>query len=81
MEQLLDGAHGTPDIVVKRRGWFVGMREQIELKGCAGVDMEASTVTNTLLLKRVRLDVGTKLDLKVAWVRFPSLTVLPLRQR
>jgi hypothetical protein len=55
-------------------------RERTTLQGCLDVDLEASPVTNTLPIKRTKLRVGSRVDLTAAWVRFPSLRVVPLRQ-
>ena len=80
IEQLLDGAHGEVEIEVSRGAWFVGREERRELHGCVDVDLEATPATNILPLKRIGMKVGSKVDVKVAWMRFPSLKVLPLRQ-
>lgn len=80
MEQLLNGAHATLDLRVRGGRWFVGGKERRELRGCIDVDLEASPVTNTLPLRRTKIRTGSRVDLTVAWVRFPSLRILPLRQ-
>ena len=61
--------------------WFVNGRERRDLNECSDVDMEASPVTNTLPIRRNRLKVGQKVNLAVAWVRFPALEVSTLQQR
>jgi len=80
LEQLLNGVHSTLDLRVRGERWFVGEKERRELRGCVDVDLEASPVTNTLPLKRTKIRTGSRVDLTVAWVRFPSLKILPLRQ-
>ena len=80
VEQLLNGTLGRVEIEVRRGRWSVGGKESPDLRGCVDVDLEVSPVTNTLPLKRTGIGVGSKVDLKVAWVRFPSLKVLTLQQ-
>jgi hypothetical protein len=40
-----------------------------------------SPVTNTLPIRRLKLAVGEDALVTAAWVKFPELTVSPLRQR
>ena len=80
LEVLLDGVHSTLDIEAKRGRWFAQGRERTELAGCVDVDLEASPVTNTLPLKRTGLKVGSTVELTTAWIRFPSLRVVTLKQ-
>ncbi len=62
--------------------WFShGGVERPDLAGCTDVDLEASPSTNTLPIRRLRLDVDEAREVRAAWVRFPGLTVEPLRQR
>jgi len=62
--------------------WFShGGVERPDLVGCTDVDLEASPSTNTLPIRRLRLDVDEAREVRAAWVRFPELTVEPLRQR
>ena len=80
VKQLLDRKHYSLKIEVKRSRWFVRGREKKRLKGAFDVDLEASPVTNTLPIRRTNMRVGSKVDLTVAWVRFPSLRVEPFQQ-
>jgi uncharacterized protein len=52
-----------------------------ELDGCIDVDIGFTPSTNTLPIRRLRLDVGRSADVDAAWVRFPELTVERLPQR
>ena len=62
--------------------WFSrGGVERADLAGCTDVDLEASPSTNTLPIRRLGLAVGESREVRAAWVRFPQLTVQPLRQR
>ncbi len=55
--------------------WRVNGEPARELRGCADVDLGCSPSTNTLPIRRLRLGVGQKRTVQVAWVRFPELTV------
>jgi uncharacterized protein len=72
----------TRRLSLETRGarWFSGGNEVRNLRGCTDVDLQVSPATNTLPIKRAAPKVGSKLTLMAAWVRFPSLTVQPLRQ-
>ncbi len=80
VEELFKGSWCSVKIKVREGHWLIDGKESADLEGCKDVDLEASPVTNTLPLKRARLKVGERVDLKVAWMRFPSLAVHPLSQ-
>jgi uncharacterized protein len=61
--------------------WIVNRKEQANLRNCVDIDIEMSPATNTLPIRRLAPKVGEARDIKVAWVRFPSLLVQPARQR
>jgi hypothetical protein len=52
-----------------------------EVRGCVDVDLGITPATNTLPIRRLGLAVGESADVTAAWVRFPELSVRPLRQR
>lgn len=81
VDQQLRGKRSSLTLAVRRSGWFVNGREDLRLAGCVDADLQASPVTNSLPIKRLRLGIGTGLEVTAAWVRFPSLRVEPLRQR
>lgn len=60
--------------------WRIDGRAARELKGCTDVDLGCSPSTNTLPIRRLRLGVGASETIKVAWVRFPDLTVVKTAQ-
>ncbi len=80
VEQMFGGKRRTEEMVVRRSRWFVGGKEDVRLRGCVDVDLAATPVTNVLPIKRTRPKVGSRVDLTVAWMKFPSLKVAPLRQ-
>jgi hypothetical protein len=61
--------------------WRVGDRPAPEFAGLADVDLSVTPSTNTLPLRRLRLAVGQTVEVVAVWVVFPSLDVVPLRQR
>jgi hypothetical protein len=64
-----------------RKGtWFVDGEGRNDLEKCSDVDLEASPCTNTPPIRRSRLKIGQRIDLTAAWVRLPSLKVMPLKQ-
>ncbi len=77
------GTRARQSLWVRQDGrWFShGGVERADLAGCTDVDLEASPSTNTLPIRRMGLAVGESRDVRAAWVRFPGLTVEPLRQR
>lgn len=60
--------------------WFANGRKAKRLDGRVDVDLQASPVTNTIPIRRLRLKVGAKATVDAAWVKFPSLDIEPLRQ-
>src|SRR4029453_10396873 len=51
--------------------------ELTEIAGAFDVDLTVTPATNTLPIRRLGLEVGQAADLRVAWVQFPSLEVIP----
>lgn len=60
------------------------LADEVELPqvaGCIDVDLGITPATNTLPIRRLNLGVGESAEVTAAWVRFPTLTIEPLRQR
>jgi len=51
------------------------------LDGCVDVDLESVVFTNTLPIRRLSLPVGESAVVDVAFVRLPSMSVVPVQQR
>lgn len=60
--------------------WTLDGRDWPELTGCHDVDISASPLTNTLVVRRLDLPVGESRTLDVAWVDVPSLAVRRVAQ-
>jgi len=50
------------------------------LTGCLEVDLELTPITNTLPINRLRLAIGQRCEIAVAWIRFPSLAIIRAHQ-
>jgi hypothetical protein len=61
--------------------WFAGDREIAACRGALDVDLGVTPSTNTSAIRRLGLAIGAAAELTAAWVRFPELSVEPLRQR
>jgi hypothetical protein len=79
-EQVMGGKRSVLELESGPTGWLVGGKKAKEIDGCVDVDLSVSPVTNTLAIRRMALKVGEKAEVTSAWVRFPGLTVEPLRQ-
>lgn len=51
-----------------------------EVEGCVDVDLNFSPATNTLPIRRFDLAVGQSVQVRAAWLRFPSFRLEPLEQ-
>lgn len=61
--------------------WVANGREIEDCRGPLDVDLGVTPSTNTSVIRRLGLAVGGREELTATWVRFPELTVEPLRQR
>ena len=76
-----DGGERSVEIDALDGRWLVNGREDAALHGCLDVDLQWSPATNTLPIRRLELPVGAdSTGLRMAWVRFPALTIEPLPQ-
>ncbi len=76
-------AHGRTTTVLSAVGdgrWHVDGRHDPRLDGLSDVDLEASALTNTLPVHRLRLPVGETAEATAVYVRVPDGTVEPLAQ-
>ncbi len=60
--------------------WRVGDAVREDLRGCIDVDLAFTPFTNTLPIRRLKLPIGQRADVRAAWVKFPSLEVAVLEQ-
>ena len=70
------------NISVESRGvWRSSAEELHDIHGCDDVDLALTPATNTLPIRRLKLQVGNSQSVIAAWIKFPCLTVQPLSQR
>ena len=84
VELDLDGGAVRRVLVADGAGhWrWEGGPELAEVAGALDVDLTVTPATNTLPIRRLAgLDVGRAADLRMAWVQFPELSVIPSAQR
>jgi hypothetical protein len=75
------GARGAVTVVRAPDGaWTVDGQPRPELAGIDDVDISITPATNTLPIRRLRLDVGRQAALAAAWIRLPTLEVTILRE-
>jgi hypothetical protein len=64
----------------RKKRWFVNNQAHPDLADCIDVDLGITPATNTLPIRRLKLETGESKEVTAAWVRFPSLDVQPLVQ-
>jgi uncharacterized protein len=60
--------------------WRIDGAEAPQLEGCVDVDLEASAFTNTLPIRRVKLEAGDAGEARAAWVAARDLETEPFDQ-
>ena len=71
----------TLQIETESGRWYENGRENHTVKGAIDIDLGWSPSTNTLPIKRLKLEIGQSSgEFVAAWVRFPELTLQPLPQ-
>jgi uncharacterized protein len=71
----------TLQIATDSGQWYENGRENETVVGAVDIDLGWSASTNTLPIKRLKLEIGqTSGEFMAAWVRFPELTLQPLPQ-
>jgi hypothetical protein len=78
--RYLDAEH-TVNLHRDDNGWTIDGASQANLAGCIDIDLEVTPFTNSLPINRLKLAVGEQARVDAVWLRFPTLTVEPLRQR
>ena len=63
-----------------QHSWRVNGTLTPMLQGCVDVDLGFSPVTNLLPIRRLNLALGSRAQVRAAWVRFPELTLEVLEQ-
>ncbi|WP_028544860.1 putative glycolipid-binding domain-containing protein [Paenibacillus taiwanensis] len=61
--------------------WTLNGRELPELNGIKDIDIGVTPATNSLPIRRLKLDVGQSAQIDAAWIRFPALSIQPMKQQ
>ena len=68
------------EIVVNGGTWEINGEHVAAVDNCTDIDLNFSPVTNTLPIRRLKLDVGETRAVRAGWLRFPSFQLEPLEQ-
>src|SRR5262249_42290695 len=60
--------------------WTLNGSEMPQLTGLVDVDLSVTPSTNTPPIRRLHLAIGQRAEVTAAWVKLPSLVIVPLRQ-
>lgn len=90
----LDALWHTRDVLVKttsghvlhlesdgRRHWQENGKDQPALQGCIDIDIQATPITNTLPVRRLDLETGESMEIRLCYITVPDLAVFPSSQR
>ena len=80
----VDMPHHVADLTLSTDGagtWWSQDQALPGVAGCLDVDLSITPATNTLPIRRLRQQPGEGVDIGVAWVAFPSLTIVRSEQR
>jgi uncharacterized protein len=81
VEVSVSFAGGEPREVVELGALWSGKERPPEYEDCVDVDLSFTPATNTLPIRRLRLEVGEEADIHVAWLVWPELRVERVLQR
>lgn len=79
--EIVDDRQRTVQMRVDDGAWRVDSVARADLVGCVDVDLGWTPATNTLPIRRLRLDIGESAEITAAWLKFPELVVVANRQR
>ena len=82
-EVALNLPGGEKDLVLTQENgvWQIDGVDAPALEGCVDLDLAFSPSTNTLPIRRMKLEKGELGSTRAAWVLFPTLEVRPLDQQ
>ncbi len=61
--------------------WRESGKDQPALQGCIDVDIQATPLTNTLPIRRLDLETGESMEIRLCYITVPDLTVFASNQR
>ena len=71
----VDFGERTIEVTVNEGTWTVNGVVDHDLQGCIDIDLGWTPSTNTLPTRRVDPKVGDLVETRVAWLRFPEMTL------
>jgi uncharacterized protein len=80
----VDMPHAVADLALSANGagaWWSQGAALSSVAGCLDVDLSITPATNTLPIRRLRLQPGDIAQIGVAWVAFPSLRIVRSEQQ
>jgi hypothetical protein len=84
LSAIIDGHIGrnrnSIKIDVNEESWFKDEKEISSVEGCVDIDLGFSPSTNLLPIKRLGLEVGESKKVDAAWLKFPDMKLLKLKQ-
>ncbi len=60
--------------------WWLNEGVVPNVSGSTELDLNFSPSTNTIAIRRLKLEIGEEKEITAAWLRFPSFTLEPLPQ-
>jgi len=64
-----------------RGHWRESGKDRSDLQGCIDVDIQATPLTNTLPIRRLDLDTGESMEIRLCYISLPDLIVSAADQR
>ncbi len=61
--------------------WTENGRSRPDLQGCIDIDIQATPITNTLPIRRLDLETGESMEIRLGYVSLPELIVTAASQR
>jgi hypothetical protein len=90
----LDALWHTRDVLVRttsgyvlhlesdgRGHWRENGKDRADLQGCIDIDIQATPITNTLPIRRLDLETGESMEIRLCYITVPNLTVFASSQR
>jgi hypothetical protein len=64
-----------------RGHWQENGKDRADLQGCIDIDIQATPITNTLPIRRLDLETGESMEIRLGYVSLPELIVTAASQR
>ncbi len=61
--------------------WQENSKDQPALQGCIDIDIQATPITNTLPIRRLDLETGESMEIRLCYISMPELIVSAAAQR